>query len=212
MKEFTIKFNSMITVTCLSYRRQTSENRELIKHNAGTQPGNSGSPIFYIEASGKVVGIHTHGDKNRLDTVLENRGTSFTQIELYEAISSLGRGIITSTSRMKLDRHFDEKTEPIPFKIDHGACFSRIYWFVFRARFLEDNMFDAGEVLGLGFNARLANAGNSSRTAYGLRVIWPRRTNEVLDGVHESEVSSLVGSFYISEIESEIVGHVVPCE
>ena len=195
----------------LSYKRQTSENPELIKHNAGTQPGSSGSPIFYIEASGKVVGIHTHGDANRLDDVLENRGTSFTQLELYEAISRLGRGIVTSTARTEFGRHVKEDSEPMSFEIDHGACFSRIYWLVFRAQF-RDDMFDAGEVLGLGFNRRLENKGASSVTVRGWRTIWPVDTNDVLDGVHRSELSSLVGSFYVSEIESELVGHVIPCE
>ncbi len=33
-----------------------------LAHNAGTEPGSSGSPIFLIETT-KVIGIHKSGDK-----------------------------------------------------------------------------------------------------------------------------------------------------
>ena len=59
-----------------------SEQSAVVRHRAGTQKGNSGSPIFIAGPDGEAIGIHTHGGCARTS----NEGTSFRNEELWGAI------------------------------------------------------------------------------------------------------------------------------
>ena len=185
----------------------------VIIHNAGTHKGSSGSPIFYVDASGKIVGIHTHGDEEGFDETLENRGTSIVQTNLYQAIAARARGSVNHLTRIAIDQRLDDDSGAIEYEISHESCFSRIYWWTVTLYFSDDDPFDPGEALRVdGFRPVLFNDKNASRTSWGVNSIWPQETNTVIDGAFRGKLTPLIGSVFVSEIESRIMGHVVPCE
>ena len=184
----------------------------LIQHNAGTQGGNSGSPIFFVDASGKVIGIHTHGDNNRSDGILVNEGTSLTQSGLYNAIAKFGRPVIRDIASSSVNKSLKEGDGSIRIRIDHGVCFSKIYRLLVLVRF-SDDILDPGEAVWIeGFSVGFRNKTNGSMSSRSISSIWPRTNNRSLNGVFERRLSALVGSVHISEIESQIEGIRVACE
>lgn len=62
--------------------RNTGSSGNILRYNADTEGGNSGSPVI-DEATGAAIGIHTHGGCERGG----NQGTSFFNSELVNAIN-----------------------------------------------------------------------------------------------------------------------------
>ena len=177
----------------------------VIGHRADTRGGNSGSPVFFAR-SGRVFGIHTHAG---CASPRGNGGTSFNQLDLWDAIADGSRGAITYQKRFVLNRLFFEGGNHEELRLDFGTPFAHIYRIDVEVRFGED-MFDTGESWygPFVFGGQRNTGGSRDYTRLNHRGLQTGR--RLMDGILVEHFRANGGSFFVTEIIFTVVADPTP--
>ena len=181
----------------------------LIRHRVDTEGGNSGSPIFFIDGSGKTIGIHTHGGCLSLPNSF-NMGTSFRHPALWDAICRTARRVIyrkDATYQGKpvsgLQLIADEHNE---ITVDFEAEFCEVEEVRVDLLFSGD-LWDKGETWYMPeFGGQINWRDGGGRSSASILNPYPSVTDEFMDGRFVARLRSENGDMYVTKMEFTIYG------
>lgn len=178
-----------------------------IEHNVDTRGGNSGSPVFFVDASGKVLGIHTHGGCTKAGEKT-NKGTNLNNTALWYAITDAANDAGLHSQTLEVDFHLKGDGSHEEIVIDFNRRFSRIYRVELRLRFSED-LWDSGENWYIPEFGGQNNLSESSRGSATLWSLWPSTSERFMDGTFVGHLRSENGTMRVTSIEFTVVGKAI---
>ena len=181
--------------------------RNPIEHNVDTRGGNSGSPVFFVDASGKVFGIHTHGGCSSAG-VKTNKGTNFSNMALWYAITDAANDAVVHSRSLEVDLHLKGDGNHEQIVIDFNRRFSRIYRVEVRLQFSGD-LWDSGETWYMPEFGGQNNISERSRDGATLTSPWPSTTARFKDGRFVGKLRSENGTMRVTSIVFTVVGRAI---
>ena len=172
----------------------------VIGHKADTRGGNSGSPVFFV-GSGRAFGIHTHAG---CASPRGNGGTSFNQLNLWDAITDGSRGAITYRKRFLLNKQFFAGEGQEELRLDFGTPFSHIYRIDIEVGF-EGDTFDAGDSWYGPFVFGGQNNVGGSRDSTRLSHRGLQTGRRMMDGILVEHFRADAGSFFVTEVVLTVI-------
>ena len=181
--------------------------RNPIEHNVDTRGGNSGSPVYFVDASGKVFGVHTHGGCTKAGAKT-NKGTSFSNTALWYAITDGAKDAEVHSQSLEVDFHLKGDGNHENVAIDFNRSFSRIYRVELRLQFSGD-LWDPDENWYMPEFGGQNNISERSRDSAMLTSPWPSTSERFMDGKFVGNLRSENGTMRVTSIEFTIIGKAI---